>query len=192
MAHNVCLEKHRYVWVQSDYVLRDPSTEFEPAIWWGVSSHPGRSLGCHVLLESGAVVLDLPLHALAHRDDALVTATARGSDADLVAQERCSWDNFGWEIEAIEVPLLASLEVEEMHTGQLGQVWFAVDWRNNGWSDYPEQHKWLWIVARNDGWLVARPQNNLLFVEKSFTNPETTERHIQERIQRQRRVWSCE
>ena len=37
---------------------------FEPCVWFGLRSYPARAWGCHVMLECGAVVRDLPLHAL--------------------------------------------------------------------------------------------------------------------------------
>ena len=65
MSHNISLPRHRYVWVVPSFVLRDPMrTALVPAVWVGVSVTAGRSIGCHVLLESGAIVVDLPLHAL--------------------------------------------------------------------------------------------------------------------------------
>jgi len=167
MMHNIDLPQHRYVWVRDVFVHRQPVGAFVPAVWWGVSSTPGRMLGCHVLLESGAMVLDLPLHALACRADAPFAA--------LDEEEAQAWDAFGWRIEATQPAFLSGLtagllDAQHHATAHHGTLWFAVDWLDNGYSMYPEQHKWLWIVARWDGHLVALPQDRLLVQEASFTD----------------------
>ena len=182
MPHNVALPTHRYVYVADEFVHRQHSGHRVPAVWWGVSSDAGRALGCHVLLESGALVLDLPLHALAHQPVAPVLELA----------EVCAWDAFGPDIELYEMPYLAGLTaslLDERHhaTALDGELWFGMDWLRNGWSQYPEQHKHLLVVAVGDGTLRALPQDRLLVHEASFT-----EHNGVPPIARQRTVWSAE
>jgi hypothetical protein len=94
MPHNISLPHHRYVWVVPGFIWRDVHIEGRrliPAMWVGVSVTPGRSIGCHVLLENGALVVDLPLHAL------------RGADvpyADVDLSAIVAWDCYGWSAEA--------------------------------------------------------------------------------------------
>lgn len=187
MAHNTHLPTHRYVWVREDSVLNQPSDpvipKLIPAVWLGISSQPGRAIGCQVLLECGALVLDLPLHALAH------TELVIDSEWVPVSQGRQAWDAFGWDVEVFEVPFLSGLDVEVL--GQDpgdGVAWFAIDWVRNGYSEEPGQHKWLWVVARNDGWIGAYPQDKLLFRDASFTEGPLPEGGIK----RQTEMWSAE
>jgi hypothetical protein len=182
MPHNVSLPTHRYVFVDDAFVHRQPVGARVPAVWWGVSSDAGRALGCHVLLESGALVLDLPLHALSHLPIA----------PTLELQEVCAWDAFGADVELFESPYLSGLTATLLDTQHAlteleGELWFGVDWLRNGWSQYPEQHKHLWVVAAHDGTMRALPQDRLLVHEASFTE------HLGvPPIARQRTAWSAE
>jgi len=187
--HNVDLPKHRYVWVRNDMLYREPEPGLTPAVWFGISSTPGRAFGCHVLLESGATVIDLPLHALYWTDEP-PTPKPRA------LSETVDWDSFGWSVEVYAPEYLSGLTVEILDggepTGSSGEAWFATDWTDNGWSDYPEQHKWLWVVAEDTGHLVALPQNRLLFCESSFTKYDPHDGIGQGGIQRQVTVWRAE
>ena len=183
MPHNVSLPKHRYVYVYDALVLNSPEGGFIPAVWFGISSHPGRAIGCHVMLESGAVIVDLPPHALFHtRQPHYVPA-----------KPRQTWDCFGWDMEVVEFPYLDGMSCkirDDGHhkSGLGGQVWFAVDWKDNGYSNYPEQHKLMWCVAHNDGSIGFRPQDHLLFEDKSFTEGGIPAGGIK----KQKQVWQCE
>ena len=183
MPHNVPLPTHRYVWVRDTFVHREPTGALVPAVWYGVSSTHGRAFGCHVLLESGAMVLDLPLHALSH------DANVEGEPS---IQEAVAWDSFGEDVEVYAVPYLAGLTatlLNDRHqlTELQGALWFALDWVRNGYSDYPEQHKHLWIVAVDGGAFCALPQDRLLVHEASFTDVTGVPP-----VARQRTVWSAE
>lgn len=184
MSHNIPLPTHRYVHVRSSFVLDAPEAgPTLPAVWWGVSSSPGRALGCHVLLENGALVLDLPPHAV-----------ALSADAPAVALPDVQpWDCFGWAIEAVEVPFLdglpaSLLDAAHHATGEHGRLLgLGFDWTANGYSAEPEQHKMLWVVAHADGSLRLLPQDRLLVEDRSFTLV-----HGVPRVQRQRAVWRGE
>lgn len=188
-THNVDLPKHRYVWVRSWFIYNNEPHSLVPAVWFGISSHPGRSLGCHVLLDSGASIIDLPLNALTTFDDSVATPT------EPPLKHTVAWDSFGWQMEAYEPDYLTGLSVailDERHNNIIeeGEACFCVDWIENGWSDYPEQHKWLWIIAGDSGNFWAMPQDRVLFKESSFTDnfgkvPDSG-------IKRQRIVWKAE
>jgi len=71
VAHNIDLPRHRYCHVIEAAVHRKGREDKTlPCVWWGMSATPGRMFGCHILIESGAVIVDLPLHALRHEADA--------------------------------------------------------------------------------------------------------------------------
>ena len=185
MPHNISLPTHRYVWVVPSVVLRDSQqTALVPAMWVGVSVSPGRALGCHVLLENGALVVDVPLHAL------------RGADVawePLALSEVVSWDSFGWNAEAWQPEALSGLSctlltADHQHTAGQGHLWFAIDHVGDGYSLTPEQHKHLWVIERTaDRALLLQPQDRVLIEDKSFT-------HITgiPPIKRQTQVWYAE
>lgn len=187
MPHNTSLPTHRYVLVHAAFVHRgvNPFGGLVPAVWFGLSSHTGRMFGCHVMLESGATVLDLPLHALVH---------AVSPDEPLPQPNTAvvAWDSFGYDVELFEPPYLSGLScrlLSEDHkrVDARGEYWFSMDWVRNGFSDRPEQHKHLLVVAREDGALVALPQDRVLFHEASFT----VDAGIPP-VRRQDVVWSAE
>lgn len=176
--HNLSLPTHRYVFVRGEETTG--SAEWIPAVWFGVSSTPGRALGCHVLLENGAMLSDLPLHWLGTRPHQTALPTCQ------------TWDCFGHDLTVTELSYLNLLEARiltERHkpTRLTGQCWFTLDWLDNGWSSYPEQHKLMHLMACSDGSLRLLPTDRLLWRDTSFTVDGEVPR-----ILRQRKVWSAE
>jgi hypothetical protein len=187
VSHNVELPQHRYVFVVPSFVLRpdDPRTALIPAVWVGCSVQPGRALGCTVLLESGALVVDLPLHALR---GAFVTW------APLELPDVVAWDCYGWSAEIWEPSYLsglpcAILTADHKHATARGSLWFAVDHvGGDGFSLAPDQHKLLYVVERQDDHaLMLLPQDRLVIEEASFTVVEGIPA-----IRRQTQVWTAE
>lgn len=164
MPHNIALPRHRYVWVENAFVRRTTTEGVTPAIWLGVSVTPGRMLGCHVLLEDGAMVVDLPLIALRHRAEC--HASSHGA--------LITWDSYGWDAELFTSDYLdgiTALLLDEQHqkTETYGELWFAVDHLRDGFGLEPAQHKHLWVVALDSGRFGWVPQDQLLLHDKSFT-----------------------
>jgi hypothetical protein len=189
MSHNIALARHRYVYVVPEFVLipaaLDGGVEAIPAVWYGVSVTPGRVMGCHVLLENGATVIDLPLHALRTTASACARLTWSVQDA-------CRWDGFGWDAEVFEPPYLSGLSarlLDASHhlTDEVGTLWFALDHVRDGYSMEPAQHKHLWVVERQDGCLVQVPQDQVLVTDASFTEHTGVPR-----ITRQSILWTTE
>ena len=182
--HNIDLPRHRYVHVLESAVLRDGAPERTiPCVWWGMSATPNRMFGCHVLLESGAIVVDLPLHVLRHHTDALVPWTP---------QEAQRWDAYGWDIAAHEPTYLAGLRCRVLspdHRSVVGSgdLWFYLDHGRDGYSMHPAQHKHHWVVALDNGAFTCIPQDMMLVQEDSFTEDVGIPR-----IKRQQDIWSCE
>lgn len=185
MAHNLALTPHKYVYVVPSFVLRDPQRQaLVPAVWYGVSVTPGRSLGCHVLLENGAMVVDLPLHAL----------RAQWVEwSPLALSEVVAWDSFGWDAELFTPPYLtgldaAILDADHQVTGDRGTLWCAIDHLTDGFALEPAQHKHLWVVERHrDHALLLLPQDRLVVEEASFTVIDGVPE-----IRRQTTIWSAE
>lgn len=179
--HNVSLPTHRYVWVLMAEITGE--CLYKPAVWFGVSSTPGRALGCHVLLENGAMVSDLPLHWLAHREHVQEPPQLEDCQA---------WDCFGYKMQLCEYSYLNLttahvLDPRHQSTDLYGYSWFSIDWVDNGWSSYPEQHKLLHLLACSDGSLRLLPTDRILWEDKSFTVIDGVPK-----IMRQTKEWSVE
>jgi hypothetical protein len=58
------LPRHIYCFVDSTYTHTE-SQGFLPCVWFGLVSYPGRTWGCTVMLECGAIYRNVPAHAIA-------------------------------------------------------------------------------------------------------------------------------
>ena len=191
MPHNIALPRHRYIWVMADYVRPNPEGlcqyDLIPAVWWGVSVQPNRILSCHVVLENGAMVVDLPLHALRWHTQKEPTDRLLP-----LATMYFTWDCYGWDAEIVHAPYLDEMRVqllddEHKLTGEFGELWFAIDHMKDGFGMEPAQHKHLWVVANTCGRFSWVPQDQLLLYDKSFTEVNGVPH-----IKRQDRTWSVE
>ncbi len=186
MPHNISLPTHQYVGVVPTFVFRKDIPEgLLPAVWIGVSVTPGRSIGCHVLLENGALVVDLPLHAL--------RASVKPSYQHVELSDVVAWDCFGWSAECWQPSYLSGLDCAILsadHTTAVdrGSLWFCVDHVLDGFSLEPSQHKHLWVIERHrDDALMLLPQDRVLIEENSFTDVDGIPP-----IKRQSVIWSAE
>lgn len=193
IGHNLSLPRHRYCFVRAGYVEPDPVegdpreayTRLIPCVWYGVSVTPGRMMGCHVLLESGAMVVDLPLAALHATPEV-------GADDPQPYWAAGVWDSFGWEAECFVPDLLEDMRCEVLSTdhqttGLTGRLWFAIDFIDDGYSLTPAQHKHLWVVAMDSGHLTQVPQDMLLVHDRAFTKVDGVPR-----IKRQDGIYRAE
>jgi len=174
------LLQHIYCFVQSSFVRSGEPSGFEPAVWFGLRSFAGRAWGCHVLLENGAVVRDLPLHALAQHADAEPWSLEHAQH----------WDCYGDQFSLVRYTYLSGLEarVRCARDEQLGEYLFTACPLGDGFSAEPEQSKEFKFFALRNGRYAAQPTNRVLFIERSFTEQAAWPTDIQ----RQRDVWSCE
>ena len=160
------LPQHQYVYVDSQFCARGPR-RWLPCVWFGLVSYPGRAWGCTVLLESGAVYRNLPLHAL----------SARPLDTfdGWTVQDAQHWDCYGYEFHAHVYTYLTGLRVAAKTASGVhrGTYLFSVSPLGDGWSAAVEQAKEFTVVALDNGRYSAQPTDRVLFEDRSFTaNPE--------------------
>lgn len=175
------LPRHLYVWVDSAFTHRE-SAGFVPAIWFGLVSYPSRMWGCTVLLESGAVYRNLPVHALA------LTPTPA---PDWTPEQAQTWDCYGWDFATLEYSFLRGLEcLVRTGGGEFrGEYLFTAVPVGDGWSAAPEQAKEFTFVRLENGRLTVQPTDRLVFRERSFTNEPLA---FPRGLRRQTEVWSVE
>lgn len=173
------LPQHVYCYVDSAFVRRE-KTGSERCVWFGLRSFPGRAWGCHIMLECGAIVRDLPLHALSSQADAPAWQIS----------EAQHWDCYGSQFSVLRYTYLQGLEARvRCHPYEyLGEYLFTVAPLNDAYSAEPEQSKEFMFVALRNGRYTAQPTNRVLFIERSFTEfcgwPSD--------ILRQTEVYACE
>lgn len=176
------LPRHHYVWVAPGAI----SHAKEPlrAVWFGLVSYPGRSWGCNVLLECGAVYRNVPAHALAFTEEAFRAAWAP-ADAQM-------WDCYGLGFTALEYAYLRELRCRVLIPDDAGEAageyLFTVAPVGDGFSAVPEQAKEFQFIKLANGRLTVQPTDRVLFEEKSFTGKLEWPKHLR----RQREVWSAE
>ena len=156
------LPKHLYTNVDTAFTHKQPQG-YMPAIWFAITSTPGRAWGCHVLLENGAIYRNLPLHALHFKPDTQL------SKWPLEQAQR--WDCYGWNFETIEYTYLrgqrclVDCEDDEKHHGT---YLFTAAPFDDGFSNDPEQNKEFLFIQLDNGRVTAQPTNKVMILDESF------------------------
>jgi len=181
------LLKHQYVFVDRKYTRKCinimADCGYEPAIWFAISAKPGRAWGLHLLLEDGAVVRDIPPHAIAFTDC---------PDAqDWTLEEAQTWNVYGSNFSLEEYSIFKEADVL-VYPNKSGTYLFTVIPMDDGYTEEPEQAKEFSFIKLDNGRLTVQPTNLILFADKSFTNmkpqfpqdirPQTTKWTIKERF----------
>ncbi len=174
------LPHHIYCFVERSFVRSGEQSGFEACVWFGLRAFAGRAWGAHIMLECGAVVRDLPLHALSTTSEA----------EPWTLPEAQHWDCYGAEFSLVRYTYLRGLEARVRcgDSEHLGEYLFTACPMNDGFSAEPEQSKEFKFVALRNGRFAAQPTNRVLFIERSFTDDAGWPANVQ----RQREVWSCE
>ena len=156
------IPNHIYCWVDSSFIRKEakPYT-FEPCIWFALHSKPGRSWGCHVMLECGAVYRGLPPHALAFKTD--------GLEKDWSLHDTQIWDCYGDQFSIISYNYLHSQRAETRINNLFGRYLFTVIPMCDGYTQDPSQSKEFMFIQLDNGRLTILPTNELRFHDKSYT-----------------------
>jgi len=171
------LPRHRYCFVEPNTFGNE---DWLRVAWFGLVSHPGRTWGCHVMLECGAVYRNVPLHRLSHKTTDTLWSTDQAQ----------TWDCYGHEFSVVEYPFLEAMPViARLRSGEKieGRYLFTAIPMLDGFSLEPEQSKEFYFIALENGRFTAQPTNHVLVKDKSFvTNVEWP------KLKRQTEVWSVD
>jgi hypothetical protein len=183
MTYNLVgeLPRHIYCYVDSTYTHNEPQG-FLPCVWFGLVSYPGRTWGCTVMLESGAIYRNVPAHAIA-----FTTKPER----TWYACEAQTWDCYGEQFTTLEYKYLAGLDckVKCATVPYEGSYLFTAAPVGDGFSAYPEQAKEFCFIQLDNGRLTIQPTNYVVFRERSFTDNKL---EFPTGLRRQTDVWSAE
>lgn len=174
MTHslNASIPTHKYGFVCKEilYGLDDDKIgQYEPCVIFGVTSIPSRALHFSILCESGAQWARIPLHMVRHeRPDP--DAPQHG------LPELQVWDSYGYDFSLVQYQYLRDMACRFRKPGGdwvPASYWFTIDHVDNGFSDYPPEHKCFHVLLLEDGsgQLAAMPNNRILWDDKSWVKP---------------------
>jgi hypothetical protein len=160
---------HKYGHVCQEILYgMDPAKvgHFEPCVIFGVTSIPSRALHFSILCESGAQWARIPLHMLRHE-------LPEPGPPKHVLTELQMWDSHGYEFGLTQYQFLREMSCRwRTTTGAWvpASYWFTLDHIDNGWSDYPPEHKCYHVLLCEDGsgQIAAMPNNRIVWDDKSF------------------------
>ena len=173
------IPKHQYVWVDSQFTHKKP-LGFAPAVWFGLTSFPGRAWGFNVMFENGAVYRNIPPHAISFSEN---------PEKNWKINQAQLWDCYGYNWSTLEYTYLRGLKclcrINDVHL--YGQYLFTVAPIEDGFSNEPSQSKEFKFIKLDNGRITIQPTNKVLFIDKSFTE----EVAFQE-LKLQTEIYSCE
>jgi hypothetical protein len=167
------IPKHQYVYVDKSFISDD--TGFIPAVWFGVSSIPGRMWGLHVMLECGAVYRALPPHAITFNPS--INCPWNEKNAQL-------WDCYSNAFSVVEYNYLNDMNCTIFPSNEKGRYLFTVIPFGEGFSNYPEQAKEFFFIKLNNGRLSVQPTNKIQFFDPSFTEGNIPPLKVSQKIYR--------
>lgn len=172
------LPKHQYVFIDGNFLgLQD---EILPAVWFGLHSKPGRTWGCTVMLECGAVYRNLPPHSI------MFSKTAKRI---WNINESQLWDCYGDQFSTLIYDYLNGLDaIAYIHGNKVKCTYlFTAIPVNDGFTLHPSQEKEFMFLRTYEDRLSIQPTNRVVFIDKSFTE----EMEIP-RLKLSDTVYSCE
>lgn len=139
------------------YNLESHKGEFESGVCFGVSSISNRALGFHVLLDNGAIFWRLPIHALAHKENA---PEIKINDAQL-------WDNISYNIAVTKYEFLKDRQCIIKNKDLYGTYLFTIDYAESEYAESADEHKCSHILRGSDGNFYSMPNNYLRWFDTS-------------------------
>ena len=167
---NKSVPQHTYGLVDQG-ILRGSTSDtnqYERCVIFGVTSIPSRALHFSILCESGAQWARIPLHKLRHEKP----TTDRIHDLPQLQ----SWDCHGWDFCVAQYEYLREMGCQyKTRDGEMvpASYWFTLDHTDNGYSQYPPEHKCYHLLLLEDGsgQIAAQPNNRILWRDDSFVRP---------------------
>lgn len=175
------LPRHIYCFVDSSFTHEEPCG-FIPCVWFGLVSYPGRTWGCTVMLESGAIYRNIPAHAMAFNPT---------PEEMWLSNQAQTWDCYGEKFTTLEYRYLAGLDCKVKSDGlELEGVYlFTAAPIGDGFSAYPDQAKEFYFIELENGRLTIQPTNHVVLRERSFTDNKLD---FPSGLKRQGEIWSAE
>lgn len=157
---------HQYCYVEQKYITGGEMNGVEPCVWFGIVAYTGRVWGCQIMLKSGAVYREVPIHALSFKEKVEWPGDAW---APSLAQQ---WDCYGTEFSTLCYKYLYGLDVKARCGQQVemtGKYLFTAVPIGDAYSEAPDEAKEFAFIQLDNGRITCQPTNRVLFIDKSFT-----------------------
>lgn len=153
-----------YCYVQNEFLYNFEKGfgEYTACLAYGLSAIPSRAWGISLLLENGALVQHVPLHALTFDTD---------TDHDHPLDHLQVWSCYGYEFTTHEYSALSELAVKVyMKDGiwETGRYMFTAAPYDDMYSVTPDQHKHFNFARLDCGRIGSWPGNRMLVCDESF------------------------
>jgi len=149
---------------------------YENCVVFGITSLPSRALHFSILLESRAQWARIPLHMLRW---ATHTPPNESQNYEIThpLHELQMWDCHGWDFSVVQYDYLREMGCEYLKrdgTKVPASYWFTLDHTDNGYSQYPPEHKCYHLLLLEDGsdQIAAQPNNRILWNDDSFVKKD--------------------
>lgn len=155
-------------WVRKEFLRAqvDGHGEFEEGIAIGAVVRKDMALCFTVLLESGALWYELPLHALAIKESAPLLDITECQMWDCLSSQ---WIAHRYDHLRHLTAFVWLNKADGSKDLARGSYMFTIDMMGTFYADHPSEHKTLNIIELDDGQVVAYPNNRCLFEDKTFT-----------------------
>lgn len=169
---NASVPQHIYGYVAKEILYgldAEMAGQFEPCAIFGVTSIPSRALHFSIMCESGAQWARIPIHMLRWSKPSDDRQPRDMSDL------QC-WDAHGWDFAVTQYEFLREMGcVYRTPSGEMvpASYWFTLDHTDNGYSQFPPEHKCYHLLLLEDGsgQIAAMPNNRILWRDDSFVRP---------------------
>lgn len=172
-----------YCWIRDEFLYdqQHGHGDFTQCMAYGLSALPGRAWGVSVMLNNGAMVQHVPLHALTFD-----TETKHTHPLDHLQV----WSCYGWNFATHAYDALKEMPCKVYMKGlwENGRYLFSAAPYADHFSLTPDQHKHFNFVRLDCGAIGAWPGNRMLMFDSSFVHlPEDKPKY-----QTNTRVWYVE
>jgi len=172
---NASIPQHLYGFVDKQILHgMDPAYkgQYEPCVIFGATSIPSRCLHFSIMCESGSQWARIPIHMLRWE---IPLKGIKNHELN----ELQMWDNHGWDFSTVQYEYLREMCCTyRQRKGNTvdGQYWFTLDHTDNGFSQYPPEHKCYHVILLRDGsgQIAAQPNNRIVWKDFSFVKPAET------------------
>ena len=169
-CHNASLPQHIYGYVDSRILYgmdESYANKLQPCVIFGVTSIPSRAIHFSILCESGSQWARIPIHMLRHELPKVGAPSHPIGDLQM-------WDCHGWQFSINSYDYLSEMACEYRSrdgTRMIPASYICtLDHTDNGYSQYPPEHKCYHILRLEDGsgQISAMPNNRIVWKDDSF------------------------